>query len=186
MTLSPNRPYNGDMNEGDDDRRQREKIPVSARNPEGSTSLEPGVGESADRIVPATSNGDVDEESVDDGPGVDPIQTLLNRRYPRVALHRDTLRLLQRVEWPNRNQGVNDFCNDAIRYVILARESGTVTFNDLYAVSAAIDARLDELSVILLHLHQALGDLSIIVEHQRLIGAYGERLKKATATARNQ
>jgi len=92
------------------------------------------------------------------------------------------LRLLQRVEWMNRNQGVNDFCNDAIRYVILAREAGTTSLNDLQAVSAAIDARLDELSVILLRIHQAAGDLSIIVEHQKLIGAYGERLRKAATT----
>jgi len=96
------------------------------------------------------------------------------------------LRLLQRVEWLSRNQGINDFCNDAIRYVILAREAGSITFNDLHAASAALDARLDELNVILLHLHQAVGDLSIIVEHQRLIGAYGERLKQAAATARHK
>jgi len=186
VTPIPNGPYNGDMNEGDNDRPQREKSLVKARNPEGGTSLDRSSQGSPEGVVPATSDSDVEEESVEDGLGVDPIQTLLNRRYPRIALHRDTLRLLQRVEWASRNQGVNNFCNDAIRYVILARESGTITFNDLHAVCAALDARLDELSVILLHLHQAVGDLSIIVEHQRLIGAYGERLKKAATTARSQ
>ncbi len=174
------------MDEGNDDRRRHEKTLVEAGNLEGDTSLERGTTESPNGTVQAASDSGIEEESLDDGPGVDPIQTLLNRRYPQVALHRDTLRLLQRVEWTSRIQGVNDFCNDAIRYVILARESGTITFNDLHAVSAALDARLDELSVILLHLHQAVGNLSIIVEHQRLIGAYGERLKKAAATTRDQ
>ena len=186
MSSILNRPYNGDMDEGDNDRPQREKSLVKAPNPDGSTSLERGRKESPEGVLLATSDNDVEEESVEEGLGADPIQTLLNRRYPRIALHRDTLRLLQRVEWASRNQGVNDFCNDAIRYVILARESGTITFNDLHAVGAALDARLDELSVILLHLHQAVGDLSIIVEHRRLIGAYGERLKKAATTARSQ
>jgi hypothetical protein len=41
-----------------------------------------------------------------------------------------------------------------------------------------MDARLDELSVILLRLHQSVGDLSLIVEQGRIIGAYGERLKR--------
>lgn len=178
MTCHPNRPYNGDMSEGDDERRFEQTL-LEAGKPDVGATLEDAVKKSLSGSAPATGDGDAEEDSDAEGPGFDPIQTLLNRRYPRVALHRDTLRLLQRVEWTNRNQGVNDFCNDAIRYVILAREAGTTTFNDLRAVSAAIDARLDELGVILLHLHQAVGDLSIIVEHEKLIGAYGERLKQA-------
>jgi len=173
------------MSESGEHQRQPEKALIGLGNPE-KVSQEGGAGESPCRAAQAVSHGDVEDEPFDEEPGVDPIQTLLNQRYPRIALHRDTLRLLQRVEWLNRNQGVNDFCNDAIRYVILAREAGSITFNDLHAVSAALDARIDELNVILLHLHQAVGDLSIIVEHQRLIGAYGERLKQAVATAHHK
>lgn len=110
--------------------------------------------------------------------GVDPVQSLLNQRHPRIRLYRDTLNLLQRVGAINGCHGVHDFCNEAIRYVVLSREAGTVTFTDLHAVSAAMDARLDELSVILLRLHQSVGDLSLIVEQERIIGAYGERLKR--------
>lgn len=110
--------------------------------------------------------------------GVDPVQSLLNQRHPRIRLYRETLNLLQRVGAINGRHGVHDFCNEAIRYVVLSRESGTVTFTDLHAVSAAMDARLDELSVILLRLHQSVGDLSLIVEQERIIGAYGERLKR--------
>jgi len=174
------------MSESGEHQRQLEKPLIGAGNPKAEVSFEGGGRELPCRAAQAVGHGDVEDEALDEESGVDPIQTLLNRRYPRIALHRDTLRLLQRVEWLNRNQGVNDFCNDAIRYVILAREAGTVTFNDLHAVSAALDARLDEVNVILLHLHQAVGDLSIIVEHQRLIGAYGERLKQAAATARHK
>jgi hypothetical protein len=175
-------PYNGDVDTGDDDEKQFEKTLLEAGRPDAGSTIEAGVRESPSGSATAPEDG-AEEESDAEEPGVDPIQTLLNRRYPRLALHRDTLRLLQRVEWMNRNQGVNDFCNDAIRYVILAREAGTTSFNDLQAVSAAIDARLDELSVILLRLHQAAGDLSIIVEHQKLIGAYGERLRKAATSS---
>lgn len=182
MTYHLKTPYNGDMTEGDDDEKQFEKTLLEAGKPAAGAVIEAGVKESPSGSAMAPEGGGTEEESDTEEPGVDPIQTLLNRRYPRLALHRDTLRLLQRVEWMNRNQGVNDFCNDAIRYVILAREAGTTSFNDLQAVSAAIDARLDELSVILLRLHQAAGDLSIIVEHQKLIGAYGERLRKAAIT----
>lgn len=110
--------------------------------------------------------------------GVDPVQSLLNQRHPRIRLYRETLNLLQRVGAINGRHGVHDFCNEAIRYVVLSREAGTVTFTDLHAVSAAMDARLDELSVILLRLHQSVGDLSLIVEQERIIGAYGERLKR--------
>jgi hypothetical protein len=175
-------PYNGDVDTGDDDEKQFEKALLEAGRPDAGATIEAGVRESPSGSATAPEDGGTEEESDAEEPGVDPIQTLLNRRYPRLALHRDTLRLLQRVEWMNRNQGVNDFCNDAIRYVILAREAGTTSFSDLHAVSAAIDARLDELSAILLRLHQAAGDLSIIVEHQKLIGAYGERLRKAATT----
>jgi len=174
--------YNGDMTEGDDDEKQFAKTLLEAGKPDAGAVIEAGVNESPSGSAMAPEDGGAEEESDAEEPGVDPIQTLLNRRYPRLALHRDTLRLLHRVVGINRNQGVNDFCNDAIRYVILAREAGTTSFNDLQAVSAAIDARLDELSVILLRLHQAAGDLSIIVEHQKLIGAYGERLRKAATT----
>ena len=110
--------------------------------------------------------------------GVDPVRSLLNQRHPRIRLYRETLNLLQRVGAINGRHGVHDFCNEAIRYVVLSREAGTVTFTDLHAVSAAMDARLDELSVILLRLHQSVGDLSLIVEQERIIGAYGERLKR--------
>ena len=110
--------------------------------------------------------------------GVDPVRSLLNQRHPRIRLYRETLNLLQRVGAINGRHGVHDFCNESIRYVVLSREAGTVTFTDLHAVSAAMDARLDELSVILLRLHQSVGDLSLIVEQERIIGAYGERLKK--------
>jgi len=174
------------MSESGEHQRQLEKALIGLGNPETEVSQEGGAGESPCRAAQTVSHGDVEDEPLEEEPGVDPIQTLLNRRYPRIALHRDTLRLLQRVEWLSRNQGINDFCNDAIRYVILAREAGSITFNDLHAASAALDARLDELNVILLHLHQAVGDLSIIVEHQRLIGAYGERLKQAVATAHHK
>jgi len=174
------------MSESGEHQRQPEKALIGLGNPEKQVSQEGGARESPCRTAQAVSHGDVEDEPFDEEPGVDPIQTLLNQRYPRITLHRDTLRLLQRVEWLNRNQGVNDFCNDAIRYVILAREAGSITFNDLHAVSAALDARIDELNVILLHLHQAVGDLSIIVEHQRLIGAYGERLKQAVAIAHHK
>lgn len=110
--------------------------------------------------------------------GVDPVRSLLNQRHPRIRLYRETLNLLQRVGAINGRHGVHDFCNESIRYVVLSREAGTVTFTDLHAVSAAMDARLDELSVILLRLHQSVGDLSLIVEQERIIGAYGERLKR--------
>ena len=183
MTHHPETPYNGDMDTGDDDEKQFEKTLLEAGRPDVGATIEASVKESPSQSARAAEDGSTEEESDAEEPGVDPIQTLLNRRYPRLALHRDTLRLLQRVEWMNRNQGVNDFCNDAIRYVILAREAGTTSFSDLHAVSAAIDARLDELSVILLRLHQAAGDLSILVEHQKLIGAYGERLRKAATSS---
>ncbi len=117
-----------------------------------------------------------DFEAIDEG--IDPIQSLLNQRHPRVRLHRETLHLLQRVGAINGHQSVHDFCNEAIRYIVLSREAGMVTFTDLHAVSAAVDARLDELSVILLRLHQSVADLSLIVEQDRIIGAYGERLKR--------
>ena len=170
------------MDENDESGRQHDGPLIGAAN-KAPLALSDTNGEPSDRLA---GDGNTSDEPVEEEPGADPIQTLLNRRYPRVALHRDTLRLLQRVEWMNRNQGVNDFCNDAIRYVIVTREAGTVTLNDLHAVSAALDARLDELSVVLLHLHQAVGDLSLLVEHQRLIGAYGERLRQAAATARHK
>lgn len=110
--------------------------------------------------------------------GIDPIQNLLNQRHPRIRLHRETLNLLQRAGAINARQGVHDFCNEAIRYVVLSGEAAMVTFADLHAVSAAMDARLDELNVILLRLHQSVADLSLMVEQGRIIGAYGERLKK--------
>jgi len=166
------------MSESGNEQRQLETPVIEAGKPEPEASLDDKTG--------GASPGTMEEESLDTELGIDPIQRLLSRRYPRIALHRDTLRLLQRVEWMNRNQGINDFCNDALRYLILSRESGTVTFNDLHAVSAALDSRLDELNAILLHLHQAAGDLSLIVEHQRFIGAYGERLKQATVNARQK
>ena len=110
--------------------------------------------------------------------GIDPIQSLLKQRHPRIRLRRETLNLLQRVGAINRHQSVHDFCNEAIRYVVLSREAGTVTFTDLHAASAALDARLDELSVILLRLHQSVADLSLLVEQDRIIGSFGERLEK--------
>jgi hypothetical protein len=110
--------------------------------------------------------------------GVDPVQSLLNQRHPRIRLHRETLDLIQRVGAINGHQGVQDFCNEAIRYVILSGEAAMVTFTDLHAVSAAMDARLDELSIVLLRLHQSIADLALIVEQDRIIGAYGERLKR--------
>ncbi len=119
-----------------------------------------------------------DFEAADES--IDPIQRLLNQRHPRIRLRRETLNLLQRVGGINQHQSVHDFCNEAIRYVVLSREAGMATFTDLHAVSAAMDARLDELSVILLRLHQAVADLSLMVEQDRIIGAFGERLKKLT------
>lgn len=113
--------------------------------------------------------------------GIDPIQSLLNQRHPRIRLRRETLNLLKRVGAISQRQSVHDFCNEAIRYVVLSREAGMATFTDLHAVSAAMDARLDELSVILLRLHQSVADLSLLVEQERIIGAFGERLKKLTA-----
>ncbi len=112
--------------------------------------------------------------------GIDPIQSLLNQRHPRIRLRRETLNLLQRVGAINRHQSVHDFCNEAIRYVVLSREAGMATLTDLHAVSAAMDSRLDELSVILLRLHQSVADLSLLVEQDRIIGAFGERLKTLT------
>ena len=150
-----------------DDERLLEKIlseagPATAnRMPWSEKSPAPGT------------DADTDTDAAE--PGVDPIQSLLGQRHPRIRLHRETLNLLQRVGAIN---GVHDFCNEAIRYVILSREAGTVTFTDLHAVSAAMDARLDELSVILLRLHQSVGDLTLIVEQERIIGAYGERLRR--------
>ena len=126
-------------------------------------------------LAPGT-DADTDTEAAE--AGVDPVQSLLNQRHPRIRLHRETLDLLQRVGAINGHQGVHDFCNEAIRYVVLSHEAATVTFTDLHAVSAAMDARLDELSVILLRLHQSVADLSLIVEQDRIIGAYGERLKR--------
>lgn len=117
-----------------------------------------------------------DFEATDES--IDPIQSLLNQRHPRIRLRRETLNLLQRVGAINRHQSVYDFCNEAIRYVVLSGEAAMVTFADLHAVSAAMDARLDELNVILLRLHQSVADLSLMVEQDRIIGAYGERLKK--------
>lgn len=119
-----------------------------------------------------------DFEATDEG--IDPIQSLLNQRHPRIRLRRDTLNLLQRAGGINQRQSVHDFCNEAIRYVVLSRETGMATFTDLHAVSAAMDARLDELSVILLRLHQSVADLSLLVEQDRIIAAFGERLKKLT------
>lgn len=122
----------------------------------------------------AAADFEVTDESID------PIQSLLNQRHPRIRLRRETLKLLQRVGGINQHQGVHDFCNEAIRYVVVSREAGMATFTDLHAVSAAMDARLDELSVILLRLHQAVADLSLLVEQDRIIGAFGERLNKLT------
>lgn len=112
--------------------------------------------------------------------GIDPIQSLLNQRHPRIRLRRETLNLLQRVSAINGHQSVHDFCNEAIRYVVLSREARMATLTDIHAVSAAMDARLDELSVILLRLHQSVADLSLLVEQNRIIGAFGECLKKLT------
>ena len=117
-----------------------------------------------------------DFEATDES--MDPIQSLLNQRHPRIRLRRETLNLLQRVGAISQHQSVHDFCNEAIRYVVLSREAGIVTFTDLHAASAALDARLDELSVILLRLHQSMADLSLLVEQDRIMGAFGERLKK--------
>lgn len=119
-----------------------------------------------------------DFEATDES--IDPIQSLLNQRHPRIRLRRETLNLLQRVGGINQHQSVHDFCNEAIRYVVLSREAGMATLTDLHAASAALDARLDELSVILLRLHQSMADLSLLVEQDRIIGAFGERLKKLT------
>lgn len=127
--------------------------------------------ESSDETAP-------DFEATDES--IDPIQVLLNQRHPRIRLRRETLNLLQRVGGINHHQSVHDFCNEAIRYVVLSREAGMATFTDLQAVSAAMDSRLDELSVILLRLHQSMADLSLLVEQDRIIGAFGERLKKLT------
>ena len=130
--------------------------------------------QSADKLT-EEFDGETDVEPTDTA--IDPVQSLLNQRHPRIRLHRETLNSLQRVGAINRHQSVHDFCNEAIRYVVLSREAGTVTFTDLHAVSAALDARRDELSVILLRLHQSIADLSLIVEQDRIIGAFGERLK---------
>lgn len=148
-----------------------EKVPLKAR----AARTTPQHGQ----LKPAAGGADEDwdDETEDLSAGGDPIQRLLTNRNPRVRLHRATLKLLQRVGGINGNFGVHDFCNEAIRYVILARESGTVCFTDLHAVSAAIDARLDELSVILLRLHETAADLTILLEQQRVIGAFGERLR---------
>ena len=127
-----------------------------------------------------TAEFDVETEVEPVDSGIDPVQGLLNQRHPRIRLHRETLNLLQRVGAINAHQSVHDFCNEAIRYVVLSREAGTVTFADLHATSAAMDARLDELSLILLRLHQAIADLSLLVEQDRIIGAFGERLRKLT------
>lgn len=131
-----------------------------------------------DKVPPSESLDEIaaDFEATDEG--IDPIQGLLNQRHPRIRLHRETLDLLQRVGAINPHQSVHDFCNEAIRYVVLSGEAGMATFTDLHAASAAMDARLDELSVILLRLHQSVADLSLIVEQDRIIGAFGERLKR--------
>jgi hypothetical protein len=153
-----------------DDERLLEKTLLEAGPATANTMLR-----SEKALAPGT-DADTDTDAAE--PGVDPIQSLLSQRHPRIRLHRETLNLLQRVGAINGHHGVHDFCNEAIRYVILSREAGTVTFTDVHAVSAAIDARLDELSVILLRLHQSVGDLTLIVEQERIIGAYGERLKR--------
>lgn len=110
--------------------------------------------------------------------GIDPVPPLLQQRHPRIRLHRETLNLLSRVELASGEQGVQDFCNEAIRYVILSGEAATVSYSDLLALGASLDARLDELNVILLHLHQAAADLSLLVEQRRIIGAFAEQLRK--------
>jgi hypothetical protein len=153
-----------------DDERLFEKTPLDAG---------PATANPMTRSEEAPSPGrDADTDTEDAESGVDPVQSLLNQRHPRIRLHRETLNLLQRVGAINGHHGVHDFCNEAIRYVVLSREAATVTFTDLHAVSAAMDARLDEMSVILLRLHQSVADLSLIVEQERIIGAYGERLKR--------
>lgn len=111
----------------------------------------------------------------------DPVQYLLKQRHPRIRLHRETLALLQRLDLSNTPQGLQEFCNEAIRYVVLSREAAMVTFTDLHAVAAALDARLDELGVILLQVHQSVADLTLLAEQNRIIGPYGERLKRLTA-----
>ena len=110
--------------------------------------------------------------------GIDPVQELLQQRHPRIRLYRQTVELLPRAQVATSWGSLQDFCNDAIRYVILSGEAATVSYSDLQAVSAALDARLDELNVILLHLHQAVADLSLLVEQRRIIGAYAERLRQ--------
>ena len=155
-----------------DDERLLEKT-LAESGPAGANSMPKGEEAPAPIL---DSEADIESAQA----SIDPIQSLLNQRHPRIRLHRETLHLLQRVGAINGHLGVHDFCNEAIRYVVLSREAAAVTFSDLHAVSAAMDARLDELSVVLLRLHQSVADLSLIVEQDRIIGAYGERLKKLT------
>jgi len=82
------------MNEVGDDKGQPETTLLEAGNPKAEAALDTGVRGSHSRSAPPTRDRNIEEDSEDEGLGVDPILTLLNRRYPRVALHRDTLRLL--------------------------------------------------------------------------------------------
>lgn len=113
-----------------------------------------------------------------DDTGIDPVHQFLQQRHPRIRLHRETLATLSRAQLTGEEQSVQDFCNEAIRYVILSGEAATVSYSDLLALGASLDARLDELNVILLHLHQAAADLSLLVEQRRIIGAFAEQLRK--------
>ena len=104
--------------------------------------------------------------------------SLLQQQNPRIALRKETIRLLKTAGIMGTSDTLTEFCNQAIQHILWSRESTLPTLADLIALQSALMVRTEELSLILLELTRTNTDLGALLEHQTVLGAFGEELSK--------
>ena len=104
--------------------------------------------------------------------------SLLQQQNPRIALRKETIRLLRTAGIMGTPDTLTEFCNQAIQHILWSRESTLPTLADLVALQSALMVRTEELSLILLELTRTNTDLGALLEHRSVLGAFGEELSK--------
>lgn len=106
------------------------------------------------------------------------IASLLRQKNPRIALRKETVRLLKTAGIMDTPDTITEFCNQAIQHALWSREATLPTLADLVALQSGLMARVEELSLILLELTRTNTDLGALLEHRSVLGAFGEELNK--------
>lgn len=104
--------------------------------------------------------------------------SLLRQKNPRIALRKETIRLLKTSGITDTPDTITEFCNQAIQHVLWSREATLPTLADLVALQSGLVVRIEELSLILLELTRTNTDLAALLEHRTVLGAFGEELDK--------